>query len=84
MVAGPYNAQFRELVESSIYFDKFSEALLNTKSKSIAIAVNSKEISKAVGANKLNIMRIENLYDIKLKIIGDDNLKIGDFYLLEK
>ncbi len=83
LVAGPYSPQFRELVESEIYFDTICEKIENIKSKNIKIAVNSKEISKATGKNKSNINRIKNLYNIDLKIYGDSNLMPYDLKIIE-
>jgi histone acetyltransferase (RNA polymerase elongator complex component) len=82
LVAGPFNSQFRELVESEIYFDKFATALEEISSKDIIISVNPKDISKAIGSNKANINKIKNLYDINLKIVGDDKIKSDSFYIV--
>ena len=82
LVAGPFNPQFRELVESEIYFDKFATALEEISAKDIIISVNSKDISKAIGSNKANINKIKNLYDINLKIVGDDKINPGNFCIV--
>lgn len=82
LVAGPFNSQFRELVESEIYFDKFVKSLNEISSKDIIIFVNSKDVSKAVGSKKANINKIKNLYNINLKIVGNDKIKPGDFYVM--
>ncbi len=74
LVAGPFDSQFRELVESEIYFDMFCDAIKTLTSNYIKILVNTKEVSKAIGKNKTNINKIKHLYDIDLKIIGDDNI----------
>ena len=81
IVAGPYDAQFRELVESRIYLDKFSVALGSFKGKDAVIYVNTKEISKATGSKKQNIKDIYDKYKIKVKIRGTDKIKKGEFYL---
>lgn len=82
LVAGPYNSQFRELVESEIYLDKFMKALKKVSSKNAIINVNPKEISKAVGPKKSNIERINKNCNISIKIMGSDNIKPGDFIVV--
>ncbi len=74
LVAGPFNSQFRELVESEIYFDILCDKINDIKSGNIKIAVNPKEVSKVIGKNKSNINKIKDLYNVNLKICGDDDL----------
>ena len=81
IVAGPFSDQFRELVESSIYFDEFCKILKDYKGKNAVIFVNTKDISKAIGRKKINIKKIDDIYNIKIKIKGTDEIKKGDFYL---
>ena len=83
-VAGPYDAQFRELVESSIYYDRFSQELSKSKFKDVLALVNTKEVSKAIGRNKSNIIRLSKEFDIKFKVKGDDNLLPGEFKIIGK
>ena len=72
VVAGPVHSSFRELVESSIYFDIIRGSL---KSGDCArVFVNPKEISKAVGNNRRNILKLKN-ENINIKIYGDKNLE---------
>ena len=82
LVAGPFNSQFRELVESRIYFDKFRAALSSKYSKNTVIYVNIKEISKAIGANKTNVKKLNRMYNMNVKIIGDEKIKPGDFCIM--
>ena len=82
LVAGPFNAQFRELVEAEIYFDKFKTALNSEYSENTVISVNPKELSKAIGANKSNINKLSKMYNISLKIIGDNKITPGDFCII--
>lgn len=74
VVAGPFHSSFRELVESSIYFDLISNKL----EKGIHYAdvfVNPKEISKAVGNKRSNIEMIFKRFKTIIKIKGDKELK---------
>ncbi len=82
LIAGPFDPQFRELVESEIYFDKFLCALNEKSLKDVVISVNTKELSKAIGPNKSNIDKFKKNHDINLKIVGDDKIKTGDFCII--
>ncbi|MBQ6181425.1 MAG: radical SAM protein [Ruminococcus sp.] len=88
MVAGYYHPAFRELCESMIYraviqaeiffyFDDVSEC------RSITAAVNSREISKAVGQNRSNINYFREL-GTELKIIGDERIPVYKCVLLRR
>ena len=59
-------------MESSIYLDILKEKLKNVKKAEVF--VNSKEISKAVGNRRQNILALEK-EGIIISIHGDDNLK---------
>lgn len=83
-VAGPYDAQFRELVESSIYFDKFLQELNKSNYKEISALVNTKEISKAIGRKKSNIIKLNEKFNINFKVKGDDNILPGEFDIIGK
>lgn len=74
VVAGPVHSSFRELVESSIYYDIISDKL-KTDCKKAEVFVNPKEISKAVGNKKNNITKFKNEKNIEIKIYPDENLK---------
>ena len=74
VVAGPVHSSFRELVESSIYYDIISEKLDSSCSYA-EVFVNPKEISKAVGNKRSNISKIKREKNIDIKIHADENLK---------
>lgn len=83
LVAGPFDSQFRELVESEIYFDKFMSELKNVVFKNAIIHVNTKEVSKAIGPKKSNIIRINKNCNLSIKIVGSDNVMPGDFVVVK-
>lgn len=74
VVAGPVHSAFRELVESSIYYDIISENL-DDDCKNADVFVNPKEVSKAVGNKKSNIIKFKNEKNIDIKIHTDENLE---------
>ena len=72
VVAGPFHSSYRELVESSIYFDIISKQIKEGKG---VVYVNPSEISKAIGNKKENIKKLKEQYNADIIIKGDDNLK---------
>lgn len=74
VIAGPFHSSFGELVESAVYFDIIYNALSGL-SGNATIYVNPKEISKATGNRRTNIMKIKEKTGIDIKISGDDTLK---------
>ncbi len=73
VVAGPFHSSFRELVESSIYYDEI-KTLLNDVSSDVTLYVNPAEISKAVGNRRYNIINLEKELKIKICVKGDKTL----------
>jgi histone acetyltransferase (RNA polymerase elongator complex component) len=68
VVAGPFHASFRELVESKIFLDMIIYCLdkINLKSdESVSIYVNKCDISRAIGNKKTNIIALKNKYNLK-------------------
>ncbi len=58
VVAGPVHSSFGELVESSIYLDIMRDIL--PENENVRVFVNPKEISKAVGNHRRNIITLKN------------------------
>ena len=81
LVAGPYDAQFRELVESEIYYDKFYDAIKRCGKSKITIIVNTFELSKAIGKKRSNIKNLEKEFNAKIRIKADNNVTAGEFYI---
>lgn len=75
VVVGPVHSAFRELVESGIYYDLIEKCIKDIKCAETVLYVNDREISKAVGNKKENIVKIKNKYGIDLKIKGNKNVK---------
>lgn len=74
VVAGPVHSSFRELVESSIYYDIISEKL-PAECKRAKVFVNPAEVSKAIGNKRYNIIKLKNEKNIDIKIYPDERLK---------
>ena len=74
VVAGPVHSSFRELVESSIYYDIIC-GKLKDGCKRADVYVNPREVSKAVGNKRCNIIKLKQEKNIDVKICTDENLK---------
>ena len=73
VVAGPYHETFRQLVESSIYYDIIVEKIknFNTKVKEVEIVVNPQDVNNVVGYKRENITKLKELYDVEVVIKQD-------------
>lgn len=76
VMAGPFHSSFRELAEGAIYYDEIC-ALLDRDKSVTDIAVNDREISKAVGNKRENIRKVWKKYGISLKIHGSAEVEKG-------
>lgn len=74
VVAGPFHPSFRELAESRIYYDLIADALSGNSGDAV-IYVNPRELSKACGNKRSNIIRINRELGRSIKIKGDENLQ---------
>ena len=88
VIAGPYHECFRQLVESSSWYDRIVEKIksFNVKVKTVEIRVNEKDINYVVGYKRGNIEKLEKMYNVEAKIVKDDKIKQDKFEtrILEK
>lgn len=77
VVAGPYHETFRQLVESSIYYDKIIKKInkVGTKVKEIEIKVNPQDVSNVIGFKKENINKLKEMYNLDVVIKQDEKQK---------
>ena len=80
IVAGPYHEDFRNLVESSIWYDSIVEKIkkFNVKVKEVKIEVNPQDMQNAIGYEEENINKLNELYDVIAKVEGNQNIKPGE------
>lgn len=73
VVAGPYHETFRQLVESSIYYDTIVDKIkkFNTRVKEVEVTVNPQNVNNVVGYKKSNILRLKEMYDVDVVIKQD-------------
>ena len=83
VVAGPYHPAFRQLVESSMWYDSIVGKIkkVNAKVKKVKIKANDININNIIGHGKENILKLKEIYDVDVVIEKDDNIKPGKFEL---
>lgn len=83
VVAGPYHPAFRQLVESSLWYDNIVERIkeLNVKVKKVQITINPKDVNNVIGHKRENIDKLKDMYELDLIIKQDEKVKKGKFNL---
>lgn len=73
VVAGPYHETFRQLVESSIYYDTIVNKIkkYDVKVKEVEVITHPQNVSNIVGYKRENVEKLKNMYDIDLSIVQD-------------
>ena len=81
VVAGPYHPAFRQLVESSMWYDSIVNEIkkVNAKVKKVKIKANDKNVNNIIGHKKENLTKLKEVYDVDVIIEKDDNIKPGKF-----
>ncbi len=79
VIAGPYHETFRQLVESSITYDKIVEKIknYNVKVKEVKITTSPDNINNVVGYKRENVEKLKEFYDVDVKVKQDFNIKSG-------
>lgn len=79
VVAGPYHPAFRQLVESSMWYDSIVGKIkkLNMKVKEVEVSVNPIDANNVIGHKKENILKLKDIYDVDLILKQDSNIKQG-------
>ena len=74
VVAGPYHETFRQLVESSMYYDTIVDKIKKfiTKVKEEEVKDKPQNVSNVVGFKRQNISKLKDTYDVDVLIKMDD------------
>ena len=64
IIAGPYHPAFRQLVESSLWYDSIVEKIkkLNVKVKEVEVTINPIDTNNVIGYKKENIKKLKQTY----------------------
>ena len=73
VVAGPYHETFRQLVESSIYYDTIVNKIkkFEVTVKEIEIITHPQNVNNIVGYKRENIEKLKSIYDVDVVIVQD-------------
>lgn len=79
IVAGPYNPEFRQLVESGMWYDAILGKIkkMNVKVQEVKVTVNPIDVNNVIGHKKENIIKLKETYQVDLVIKKDENIKQG-------
>ena len=79
VVAGPFHPAFRQLVESSMWYDAIVEKIkkLNVKVKEVEVTVNPIDINNVIGHKKENAIKLKETYEVDLIVKQDEKVKQG-------
>ena len=79
VLAGPYHPAFRQLVESSLWYDAVVNKIkkLNVKDKEVLVEVNSIDVNNVIGHKKENVKKLKEIYDVDLIVKANDEIKQG-------
>lgn len=83
VVAGPYHPAFRQLVESSMWYDSLLNEIkkINTKVIKVKIIANPENINNIIGHKKENVLKLKEVYDVDVAIESSEEIKPGKFKL---
>ena len=79
VVAGPYHPTFRQLVESSMWYDAIVGKIkkLNAKVKEVEVTINPIDVNNVIGHKKENVLKLKDTYDVDLIVKQDKSIKQG-------
>ena len=81
VVAGPYHPAFRQLVESSMWYDTIVSDIkkINTKVVKIKILANPTNINNIIGHKKDTVIKLKETYDLDVVVEEKEDIKPGKF-----
>lgn len=79
IIAGPFHTEFALLVESDIWYDSIVDQIkrYNVKVKEVEVVVNPADINAVIGYEKENLKRLDDTYDVDLKVVMNNKVKQG-------
>lgn len=77
--SGPFHPSFRELVQTSLWYDAIVSKIkkLNVKVSEAEIFVNKIDVNNVIGYKQENINKLKEIYDVDLIITPDESIKPG-------
>ncbi len=81
VIAGPFHPAFRQLVESSLWYDSIANEIkkVNAKVRQVKIIANEENINEIIGHKKENVLKLKETYDVDVFVEADEKIKKGKF-----
>lgn len=81
VVAGPFHPAFRQLVESSMWYDSILNEIkkVNMKVIQVKIITNAENMNYMIGHKKENILKLKEIYNVDVIIEASEEIKPGKF-----
>lgn len=79
VIAGPFHPEFRQLVESSLWYDVIVNKIkmLNTKVMQVEVTINPEDVNNVIGYKNENIEKLKDTYDVELIVTPAETMKQG-------
>lgn len=79
VISGPFHPAFRQLVESSLWYDAIVNKIkkLNAKVMKVEVTVNPLDANNVIGYKNENIEKLKNTYDVDLIVTPNESIKQG-------
>ena len=79
VISGPFHPEFRQLVESSLWYDVIVNKIkmLNTKVMQVEVTINPEDVNNVIGYKNENIEKLKDTYDVELVVTTDETMKRG-------
>ena len=79
VVDGPFHPSFRQLVESSLWYEAIVNKIkqLNVKVMQVEVIANPVDVNNVIGYKQENIEKLKDTYDVDLIVTPNENIKQG-------
>ncbi len=74
LAGGPYHPAFGDLIKGRMFYDLLRMSIIELSGSARIINVNPLDIATAKGFKKTNIFRLQNEFNLKIKIISNEKI----------
>ncbi len=79
VIDGPFHPSFRQMVESSLWYEAIVNKIkqLNVKVMQVEVTANPLDVNNVIGYKQENIDKLKDVYDVDLIVTPNENIKQG-------
>ncbi len=79
VIDGPFHPSFRQMVESSLWYEAIVNKIkqLNVKVMQVEVTANPVDVNNVIGYKQENIEKLRDIYDVDLIVTPNENIKQG-------